>query len=106
MVKDMNNRGQRTKIYPLDNWSGFDFRPQFIGELIPQIDCNNCKWLDMTEDEQQTIENGIYKYHHCMFYGERVKHRTSNVIHDHRLYPCKKCDEHNNSRYTYKDGEE
>ena len=55
-TKESPKRGQRARIHPLDDECDFIFRPQFLGELVPQIDCNNCRWLDLTEEEQQELE--------------------------------------------------
>lgn len=53
------------------------------------FDCNNCKFLNMTEEQQrETKDNG--KPHVCLKYNKRVFHRTQ-----HRdayfLHPCQEC---------------
>lgn len=92
-------RGQRARVYPLDDWSGFDFRPQFLGEFVLQIDCNDCRWLDLTEDEQQELGDKCHRYHYCTYYRKRVYHETNNLIHNPRLYPCKECEKEKHEHY-------
>lgn len=69
-----------------------DFRPQILGEFIPPIDCNDCKWLDLTEDEQQELGDRCHRHHFCTYYKKRVYHETNNLIHNPVLYPCKECE--------------
>ena len=96
-------RDQRAKLYPLDDWSNFDFRPQFLGELVEQVDCNNCKWLDLTEKEQQELGDKCHRYHYCTYYRKRVIHETNNLIHNPNLYPCKECENDNKEHYVCRD---
>ena len=74
-----------------------EFRAYYLGNLIKLVDCNECAYLNMTEDEQEYEYEGKY-IHKCLFYDERVFHRTNNLIHNTRLYPCDKCykDDHKN----------
>lgn len=95
-------RGQRAKIYPVDDKC---WKSQFIGEWIKQIDCNNCRWLDLTEDEQQDSGDKCHRNHYCTYYRKIVKHRTNNLIHNPYLYPCNECDKENNEHYCDGNGE-
>lgn len=98
-TKESPKRGQRAKIHPLDDECDFIFRPQFLGEFVPQIDCNNCRWLDLTEEEQQELGDRCHRYHWCTYYRKRVYHQTNNLIHNPRLYPCKKCEKEKYGHY-------
>lgn len=61
-------------------------------------DCNDCKWLNITENEQQLgIKNG---YHVCKHYQQRLKHRTSRIEHDWFIYPCDECFKDNFANYS------
>lgn len=60
-------------------------------------DCNDCKWLNITENEQRL---GIKKgYHVCKYYQQRLKHRTSRIEHDWFIYPCDECFKDNFANY-------
>ena len=62
-----------------------------------RIDCNNCKYLNMTKEELMIKGYGIYK---CEFYNKRIVPRINNskIDPDFHLYPCDECDrdEHKN----------
>jgi hypothetical protein len=58
-------------------------------------DCNDCKWLDLTEREEQELEDKCHRLHFCRYYNQRVFHRVRTVKHDPYLYPCKKCENEN-----------
>jgi hypothetical protein len=58
-------------------------------------DCNDCKWLDLTEGEQQELGNKFYRLHYCRFYKQRVMHRANTSYHNSYLYPCAKCENEN-----------
>ena len=80
------------------------FRAHFMGEPIRLYDCNRCGFLDLTEQEQQALADKCFRNHYCTFYRKRVVHRTSNLIHDERLYPCGECE---NDKYVhYKERED
>lgn len=51
------------------------------------VDCNRCKWLNMTEREQTDKS----KHHRCNKYGCRVFHKTLKLNHDPYLFPCDNC---------------
>lgn len=56
------------------------------------IDCNNCKYLNITEKEQSKDK----EHHKCLKYNIRIFH---NIVSEYRgnpkqrLYPCLKCTE-------------
>lgn len=60
-------------------------------EPVENRDCNNCKWLSLTEEEQrQRASQGLPVVnipHICEKYNKRVYHRYA----DRFLYPCNKC---------------
>ena len=51
------------------------------------VDCNNCKWINITEYEQE--DKSIP--HKCKVYNERLYHFTCSALHDEYIYPCDKC---------------
>ena len=51
------------------------------------VDCNKCKYINMTQSQQ----NDIFNQHRCEFYHCRVYHRTQSLFHSSRLYPCESC---------------
>lgn len=65
-----------------------DFKTQYLGEWVRQVDCNDCTYLNLTEEQQEYQGKGI---HRCLYYDERVFHRTNNLIHNRMIYPCDKC---------------
>ena len=54
------------------------------------INCNYCKHLNITEEQQQTFK---YTPHICMKHGVKLFHMSSkpNMFHDH-INPCRYCD--------------
>ena len=54
------------------------------------INCNLCKHLNITEEQQQTFK---YTDHICVKYNTKVIHRSSRpkIFHDY-IYPCIKCE--------------
>lgn len=54
--------------------------------------CNNCKYLSVTEAEQNRLHKlGIEKVHICNKYGKRVFHMSARKYHDLNIYPCQEC---------------
>lgn len=47
------------------------------------IDCNNCRNINMTEDEQTDNK----KNHYCTKYNTRVLHNGE----PYKIFPCIKC---------------
>lgn len=81
------------------------FRAHFMGEPIRLYDCNRCGFLDLTEQEQQALADKCFRNHYCTFYRKRVVHRTSNLIHNERLYPCQECETDKYVHYTEREDE-
>lgn len=75
-------------MYDLCVIKPMDFKTQYLGEWVWQADCNNCAYLNLTEEQQEYQNKGI---HRCLYYDERVFHRTNNQIHNRMIYPCDKC---------------
>lgn len=63
------------------------YKAKYLGKPINLIDCNNCAWLNITEEEQEKIKG----LHICQFYNHRVIHRTNCLKHSSILYPCDEC---------------
>ncbi len=60
------------------------------------IDCNKCKYLSCTEDEQDHLKRvfGETIPHVCIKYNKRVLHiagATRSLNHSRYLYPCDEC---------------
>lgn len=51
------------------------------------IDCNNCKFINMTEDEQNLLENGKKINHKCIIFNRLLFHRYKHPS----IKPCQKC---------------
>lgn len=103
--KQSIKRGQRARLYPLDGKCNLEFLPQFLGDFVPQIDCNDCRWLDLTEDEQQELGDKCHRNHFCTYYKKRVYHETNNLIHNPELAPCKECEKEKHEHYQNKNRE-
>ncbi len=58
-------------------------------------DCNNCKHINFSEDEQNEISQYKREYHHCKLYDVRLFHRSNRRIHNRFIFPCGKCMENN-----------
>ena len=58
------------------------------------MDCNNCKYLNITEKEQRHLGHQIP--HFCTKYNKRVIHRATSRNHKARLYPCEECEKEDN----------
>ena len=67
------------------------------GETIMLVDCNNCKYLSCTEEEQNNIRHAlnITTVHICTKYNRRVFHNHNGFVagrsHNSYLYPCDEC---------------
>lgn len=69
---------------------------------VMQPDCNNCRWLNITEEEQQIVKHRSYANEHsCMYYGTRVIHRAHSHRHDPFIYPCDRCYNDNFIHYEH-----
>lgn len=67
---------------------------------IPIPDCNNCGYLNYTEEEQQAYgANSYMKDHRCKCYERPVYHRANSRNHDSYIYPCEECKEDNFVNY-------
>lgn len=74
-----------------------DFLPRYLGEPVTPIpDCNNCKWLNITEIEQDRVKRRtIFNEHACLLYGIRVYHKANTRRHDEFIFPCSECKRNN-----------
>lgn len=61
-------------------------------------DCNDCKYLNITEIEQRLSKNHIP--HICTKYNLRVFHYSNN-INAYQLYPCQECLKKENYKKQY-----
>jgi len=62
------------------------------------MDCNDCKYLMVTEKQQKGIKQAGFGFapHICTKFNKRVFHRTSNrMMHNSYLYPCDECEKEN-----------
>ena len=64
-----------------------DWRAHTLNKPIMIPDCNECKWLNMTEQEQRRDKKALFG-HICRGYEKRVLHERDSE----RLYPCKECE--------------
>lgn len=50
--------------------------------------CNKCKWVSLTEEEQQIKKD----FHRCIKHKTILFHRSSDPYINHDfIYPCDKC---------------
>jgi len=65
-----------------------------------KIDCNSCKYINITEYEQTDKK----EHHICLKYNIRIFHNIFTVyrrgIHDSKLYPCIECKKDNYKCYS------
>lgn len=61
------------------------------------IDCNDCLWLNITEDEQRRLTTN--QAHRCLSYSEEIKHYSQDKE-CYFLFPCERCDKENYRRYA------
>ena len=75
-----------------------DIRTYYFGEPIKEgINCNACRWLNITEEQQMLVKKpSIFSTHACMLYGKPLKHRTQNLRYDNFIYPCEECNKNKN----------
>ena len=79
-----------------------EWQSRYFGEPITPIpDCNDCCWLNLTEDEQDM--RGIkYISHRCAYYDVRVLHKASLKVHDNYIYPCDRCAHDGYKNFSFK----
>lgn len=60
------------------------------------MDCNVCKYLNMTESEQRKLEKGNHIPHICTLYNKQVFHFGNREMgyDPYIITPCKECEEH------------
>ena len=63
--------------------------PDYQQEPLKFPNCNRCKWLEPTEEEQEA--SNLKVPHYCYKYYKRIFHRTNETIHEPFLWPCKDC---------------
>lgn len=64
------------------------------------MDCNDCEYLNITEEEQDEIfkKTGKKPNHICEKYNKRVYHEIfSWKFPHHKIYPCIECKEEKNN---------
>ncbi len=55
-------------------------------------DCNNCRHLSITEEEQNRLKaRGERRLHICLKFRKAVFHRANTKEHDSYIYPCTEC---------------
>lgn len=71
-----------------------DHLTKFMQEPIERRNCNYCRWLNLTEVEQEHVKSrSMYNEHACMLYGSRVYHMSRDRIHDPYIVPCFACEQ-------------
>ena len=76
--------------------------PEFLAKClnIRIPDCNDCGYLNYTEEEQQAYGTNSYKSdHRCKCYERPVYHRTNSKNHNSYIYPCEECQKDNFVNY-------
>lgn len=60
------------------------------------MDCNGCKYLNITESEQRKLEKGNHIPHICTLYDKQVFHCGNREMgyDPYAIQPCKECEEH------------
>lgn len=74
----------------------YEYFCKYQQKPLPIIDCNNCEFISITEEEQRKDGKGL---HICHVYEKRCFH--NNKEHDAtHIYPCEECvaDEYKNFR--------
>lgn len=72
-----------------------------IDRFICGIDCNDCFYCTLTEEQQRKVGNK--NLHMCKRYGARVLHNVAGVIkedHPDWLFPCANCQKDNFINFT------
>ena len=79
-------------LYPKRYWNMF--RARVLNEPLFIPSCNDCIYISITEDEQESLESigRIAPAHRCPCYDNVIlKHETNNLIHNTYIHPCQKC---------------
>lgn len=74
----------------MDKIGPVEFMTKYLGLPVvdDNVDCNNCIYIDMTEDQQRALHT--HSMHICNHYGSRCKH-NSQCDDAYHIYPCKEC---------------
>lgn len=57
-------------------------RTKCMNTWICPPDCNECKWLNITEQQQKhSLKRTVYNEHACTLYGKRLFHKTKSTTH-------------------------
>lgn len=77
--------------------------PYYQQEPVQLNDCNECKWLNITEYDQRNLALiGLHmRPHICERYIERVVHKDNGLDHHSYIYPCDKCVKDNYKHYEH-----
>lgn len=98
-------RGEYRDIWEKLRDAGIEMRPVFWSiedkkkwHMVP--DCNNCGYINYTEEEQQAYGANSYKKdHRCNCYNRPLYHRARFRNLDPYIYPCDECREDNFVNY-------
>lgn len=55
------------------------------------MNCNDCKNIDYTEQDQHYRGIEIIPEHHCKYYNTRIYHLNHHSGWDYYIYPCSQC---------------
>ena len=60
------------------------------------MDCNGCRYLNITESEQRKLEKGNHIPHVCTLYDKQVFHYGNREMgyDPYVIQPCEECEEY------------
>lgn len=73
----------------IENEDFTNWKCQYQQEPVEIPDCNDCVFLNVTEDVQ--TESATFLPHVCRYYDRIVLHGTMKLIHSAYLNPCNEC---------------
>lgn len=83
-----------------------DFLTKCFNVPVSTKNCNECRWINITKQEQQFVKRRtIFNDHACMLYGSRLYHRARNRMHDDFIYPCEECTRDDNMHFQSTKGD-
>lgn len=78
-----------------------EFHTKCFNIPFTRTNCNECKWINITEQEQNVVINhNQFNNHACMLYGRRLYHAIPGTAHDELINPCVECDDDGNKHFN------
>lgn len=69
--------------------------------LFTRKNCNYCKWINITEQEQhKCIKYSHLNNHACVLYGRQLYHVHPDYPNDDYIAPCVECDDDGNKHFN------